>query len=156
MKADIVVKGIIYNRAINRLLLLQRCVEDDIGAETWENAGGNIELCESPEEAMKREIHEETGISQIRIERVAYVTLVNAESPYLIIAYLCEALTDEVELSSEHQAYVWADEAVCRRLLPEHIIDDFEKNGIFELLSSAANQQKVVSAWKSGISVLMI
>lgn len=140
MKADIVVKGIIYNRAINRVLLLQRCGEDDIGAGTWENSGGNIERCESPEEAMKREIHEETGISQIRIERVAYVTLVNAENPYLIIAYLCETMTEEVKLSNEHQAYVWADEEVCRRLLPKHIIDDFEKNGIIEFLRPTMNQ----------------
>lgn len=140
MKADIIVKGIIYNRAINRFLLLKRCGEDDIGAGTWENAGGNIELYETPEDAMKREIREETGIAQIKIERVAYVTLVNAEKPYLIIAYLCESLTEEVKLSGEHQAYVWAGEEECRRLLPEHIIDDFEKNGIFGLLGSVMDQ----------------
>ncbi len=140
MKADIVVKGIIYNRAINRVLLMQRCGEDDIGAGTWENAGGNVELNEHPEDAMKREIREETGISPIKIERVAYVTLVNAENPYLIIAYLCEAMTEEVHLSEEHQAYVWADEQLCRSLLPSHIIDDFEKNGIFNYVTSNENR----------------
>lgn len=131
MKADIIVKSIIYNRAINRFLLIQRCAEDETDAGTWENAGGNIEQGEHPEEAMKREIYEETGISQINIEKVAYVTLVNAEKPYLIIAYLCEALTEDVNISNEHQAYVWADEKTCRELLPKHIVDDFEKNGIF-------------------------
>lgn len=136
MKADIVVKSIIYNRTINRILLLQRCGEDEIGAGTWENAGGNIENSELPEEAMKREILEETGLTDIKIERVAYVTLVNAENPYLIIAYLCEAMTEEVNLSSEHQAYIWADEQMCRTKLPRHIIDDFEKNGIFKFLRS--------------------
>ncbi len=136
MKADIVVKSIIYNRAINRILLMQRCGEDDIGAGTWENAGGNVESGEAPEDAMKREIREETGITDIKIERVAYVTLVNAENPYLIIAYLCEALSDEVKLSEEHQAYVWADEQTCRNKLPKHIIDDFEKYGIFKILGS--------------------
>lgn len=134
MKADIVVKGIIYNRTINRILLLQRSGEDDIGAGTWENAGGNVEYGEHPEEAMKREISEETGINDIKIDRVAYVTLVNAENPYLIIAYLCEALTEEVRLSSEHQAYVWADEETCRKMLPMHITDDFDKNGIFKYI----------------------
>lgn len=136
MKADIVVKGIIYNKAIDRFLILQRCGEDDIGAGTWENAGGNVEHDERPEEAMKREISEETGITDIKIDRVAYVTLVNAENPYLIIAYLCEALTEEVILSDEHQAYVWADERQCRDLLPEHIIHDFEKNGIFNYVGN--------------------
>ena len=140
MKADIIVKGIIYNKSINKVLLLRRCSEDEIGAGTWENAGGNVEQNEHPEEAMKREIHEETGIAQIRIEKVAYVTLVNFDDPYLIIAYLCESLTDEVKLSDEHQAYVWADEQECRKLLPKHIIGDFEKNGIFELLRVTTHQ----------------
>lgn len=136
MQADIVVKSIIYNRKLNKFLLIQRCNRDDVGAGTWENAGGNVECGEKPEDAMKREIWEETGIADtdIKIERVAYVTLVNAKKSYLIIAYFCEALTEEVVLSAEHQAYVWADEQKCRELLPREIIEDFEKNRIFEKL----------------------
>ena len=134
MKADIVVKSIIYNKKLGRILLVQRCNADDIGAGTWENAGGNVEQGETPEIAMAREIREETGLTDVRIERVAYVTLVNANAPYLIIAYLCEAFTENVTLSKEHQAFLWADEAECRRLLPKAIIDDFDNNGIFEHL----------------------
>ena len=134
MKADIIVKSIIYNRKLGKILLVQRCNADDIGAGTWENAGGNVEQGETPEIAMAREIREETGLTDVRIERVAYVTLVNANTPYLIIAYLCEAFTENVTLSEEHQAFMWADEAECRRLLPKAIIDDFDNNGIFEHL----------------------
>ena len=43
MTAKIIVKCIIYNRALNRFLLVQRCENDHTGANTWENAGGNIE-----------------------------------------------------------------------------------------------------------------
>ncbi len=135
MKADIVVKAIIFNRRQKRLLLVQRCGDDDIGANTWENAGGNVEAGETPEEAMMREIKEETGIADISIQRVAYVTLVNSKTPYLIIAYLCEALSDAVVLSDEHQAYIWADKDKCIQMLPNAIIDDFKKNGIFDVLS---------------------
>lgn len=134
MNADIVVKSIILNKALNKFLLIQRCKKDSIGANTWENAGGNIECGENPEEAMKREIREETGITDIRIERVAYVTLVNGKKPYLIIAYLCETTTEAVALSDEHQAYIWADKEECIKLLPKEIIDDFEKNHIFEIM----------------------
>lgn len=134
MKADIIVKSIIFNRALNRILIVQRCGEDEIGANTWENAGGNIEYSEMPEEAMKREIQEETGITKINIGHVAYVTLVNAENPYLIIAYFCEALTDSVKLSPEHQAYLWADKKECMDKLPRAIIEDFEKNKVFEYI----------------------
>ena len=134
MNADIIVKSIIFNKKLNKLLLVQRCTKDSVGADTWENAGGSIEDGEVPEEAMRREIREETGITDIIIERVAYVTLVNGKKPYLIIAYLCEALTETVVLSDEHQAYIWADKKKCRELLPKEIIDDFEKNRIFDYL----------------------
>ncbi len=134
MKVDIIVKSIIFNRNLGKVLLIQRSGNDPTGANTWENAGGNIEHGEIPEEAMKREIREETGIAEIIIERVAYVTLVNAEEPYLIIAYLCEAQTEAVTLSNEHQSFIWADKDECRNMLPKAIIDDFEKHKIFEYI----------------------
>ena len=136
MNADIVVKSIILNKELNKFLLLQRSKKDSIGANTWENAGGNIEYGENPEEAMKREIREETGITDIRIERVAYVTLVNGKKPYLIIAYLCETMTEAVALSDEHQAFLWADKEECTKLLPKEIIDDFEANKIFACIEA--------------------
>lgn len=136
MNADIIVKSIILNKKLKKFLLVQRCTKDSIGANTWENAGGNIENGETPEEAMKREIREETGITDIRIERVAYVTLVDGKKIYLIIAYLCEALTEAVALSDEHQAYIWADKKKCMELLPKEIIDDFEKNNIFDYIET--------------------
>lgn len=134
MNADIVTKSIIYNRKLKKILLVQRSKKDSVGANSWENVGGNVECGEELEEAMKREIREETGITDIRIERVAYVTLVNAENPYLIIAYLCEAFTETVTLSEEHQAFIWADVEDCKKLLPKEIIADFEKNGIYRYL----------------------
>ncbi len=134
MTADIVTKSIILNRKLSKFLLIQREKKDSVGANTWENAGGNVECGEDLEEAMLREIKEETGITDIKIERVAYVSLVNAKKPYLIIAYLCETLTDTVTLSEEHQSFTWADEEACRKLLPKEIVSDFERNGIFKYL----------------------
>lgn len=134
MNADIVTKSIILNRNLNKFLLLQRENQDSVGANTWENAGGNVEYGEELEEAMRREIKEETGITDISIKRVAYVTLVNAKKPYLIIAYLCETVTETITLSDEHQAFIWADEKECKKLLPKEIIADFERNKIFEYL----------------------
>ena len=62
MNADIIVKSIIFNRELNKFLIIQRCKTDEVGADTWENAGGNVENHETPEEAVLREIKEETGI----------------------------------------------------------------------------------------------
>lgn len=137
MRADIIVKSIIFNRKLNRILLVQRSKNDDTGADTWENAGGNVECGETPEEAMKREIREETGITEVTIDRVAYVTLVNGKNPYLIIAYLCETHTEMVTLSNEHQAFIWADKEDCKNMLPTGIVKDFEENQIYEYIGMA-------------------
>ncbi len=131
MKADIIVKSIIYNKNLNKILLIQRSDIDHIGAGTWENAGGKVELGEDLERAIKREIREETGITDIIIEGLAYVTLVNGENPHLFIVYLCESQNEFVTLSDEHQGFVWADKEECVNKLPKDIIDDFEKNHIF-------------------------
>lgn len=134
MKADIIVKSIIFHRVHNRLLLVQRGNADSVGAGTWEGAGGNVEPGETPEEAIRREIREETGITEVKIGQIAYVTLIGGDAPYLIIAYLCEVSTEEVILSDEHQACMWASEEECRKILPAAIIEDFEKNGVFKIL----------------------
>jgi 8-oxo-dGTP diphosphatase len=134
MTAKIIVKCIIYNRVLNRFLLVQRCENDDTGANTWENAGGNIEEGETPEDAVFREVKEETGITDIEIKKIAYVSVLKGELPDLLIVYLCETATENVAVSFEHQAYVWADEAKCRELLPKAIISDFEKNQVFDIL----------------------
>ena len=134
MTAKIIVKCIIYNRALNRFLLVQRCKNDHTGANTWENAGGNIEDGETPEAAVYREIKEETGITDIEIKKIAYVSILEGELPDLLIVYLCETSTENVTVSFEHQAYVWADEAKCREFLPKAIISDFEKNRVFDIL----------------------
>ena len=137
MKADIVTKGIIWNSNTNRILIVQRSYTDSVGANTWENIGGNLEDDEKLEEGLRREIREEVGITDIAIKKVSYVTLVNGDTPYLIIVYLCETKSEVVSLSFEHRSYLWADEAECRKKLPKAILDDFDKNGIWSMFKSA-------------------
>ena len=135
MTAKIIVKCIIYNPKLNRFLMIKRCENDDIGAGSWENAGGNIESGETPEDAVMREIQEETGITDIRIGNIAYVAVLERELPDLLIVYLCETSTEAVKLSFEHSSFVWADEQQCRSLLPAEIISDLEKNKVFDILN---------------------
>lgn len=50
----------------NKFLLVQRKRTDDIFPGKWQNLGGKIELGETVEEAIKREISEEVGIKVIK------------------------------------------------------------------------------------------
>jgi 8-oxo-dGTP diphosphatase len=132
MDAYIVSKSVLYNSKLDKFLLVQRSSDDDVGADSWENVGGNLEDGETPEEAMRREIREEVGITDVEIGRVAYVTLLQFDKPCLIIAYYCKTTTEEVKLSEEHESYVWADREMCKKLLPKGIMEDYGKNGVFE------------------------
>lgn len=139
MLAKLNAKAIVYNRNLNKLLLLRRCDNDEYGAGTWENVGGNFEEGETPEEALCREVREETGITEFKIIKIAYVVMLDNEPKDLLIVYLCETETEDVKLSFEHSEYVWADEAGCRELLPKMIVEDFERNGVFEVLGGQQN-----------------
>lgn len=85
-----------------------------------------------------REIKEETGITEIHIKKIAYISILKGKLPNLLIVYLCETHTEYVDISVEHQAYIWADEQQCRQLLPKSIIDDFDNNKVFDVLNNNA------------------
>ena len=132
MKAKLVVKGIIINRNKGKILLLKRNSEAHSGPESWENPGGKIKKGETPEEALKREILEEAGID-IKIGNLAYLTFINTEEPSLFLVWFCEAESENITLSSEHKAFIWADKSLCRELVTGGIAEDFNKNGIYDI-----------------------
>ncbi len=57
-----IVSIIISIKCSGKFLLVQRSENDDIFPGKWQNLGGKIELGETVEEAVKREIKEEIGI----------------------------------------------------------------------------------------------
>ncbi len=82
----------------------------------WDLPKGNIEAGEEPEYTAKRELIEETGISNFRFydgfrEEIEYYykrrggILVHKK----VIFYLAEALSNDVRISREHVAYKWVD-----------------------------------------------
>ena len=85
----------------------------------WEFPKGNIEPGESPLDAARREVKEETGLDVHFIDgferRITYYyrregQLVRKE----VVFFLAEAIEGDVVISWEHQGYKWAsyDEAV--------------------------------------------
>lgn len=109
MQYFLAVKGII-RRKDGKILVLKRSNKDDHKPGVWETVGGGMDKEESPQEALVREISEETGL------------VVGIDSPFNVftfkkdtgefkvgITFLCEYVSGEVKLSDEHSEYRWID-----------------------------------------------
>ena len=146
MKAKLIVKGMVIDRTRGKILLLQRNSADHQDAESWENPGGKIEVGETLEAALKREVLEEAGI-EVEVRSLAYVTYVGGDEPALFIVYFCEPKSDDVSVGNEHQAFVWADKSMCRALVSGGIAKDFSENGVYEVswTEDAAGQYRMTA-----------
>jgi len=121
MKSKFIVapKAIILNQ--DKVLLLKRSDFDDDGG-SWEFTGGSIDQGESPIEALVREVNEETGISDLVINHLLYVTMTDRD--IIIVAYVCSSETTKITLSEEHSEYVWVAKPDLVKYLPTHIMSD--------------------------------
>ncbi len=100
------IKVVILDDA-DRCLLLKRALTSKGNPGKWEFPGGKAEMREKFDEALLREVMEETGLT-ISLEHVAGAA--ESEMPARKVAYLImEARLEsgQVRLSSEHDDYAW-------------------------------------------------
>ena len=72
----------------------------------WEFPGGKMEVGETPEEALKREIREELS-TEISVDELLYTVEYDYPKFHLILhCYLCSLLTEALHLN-EHEAAKW-------------------------------------------------
>ncbi len=100
-----------YLEINNKLLLLQRA-QKKLEPGKWGVPAGKIENDETPEDAAKRELMEETGISlenHFRIQRLnsLYIRKPEVDYVYHVFKVQLDQIPD-VHLSDEHQDYIWA------------------------------------------------
>ena len=103
----------------------------------WTVPGGHIEVGETAENAVKREIKEEVGldISSARlllIQEAIYPKNFNLHKHFIFLDYLCLSKSKEVELDNrEIQEYVW--------MTPEEALkvnlEEFTRNLLNQFLS---------------------
>jgi mutator protein MutT len=101
VRLPISVKGVLVQRG--RLLLLR----NDRGE--WELPGGRVDDGETPEDAVVREIQEETGLSvTVRSLVDAWIFQVTRRERVLILEYACQVRGARgVTISREHTGYAW-------------------------------------------------
>ena len=92
-----------------RCLLLKRSVSSKGNPGKWDLPGGKVDVGESFEQGLLREVAEETGLA-ISLQRV--LGAAESESPAKRVAYLIlegRAESGQVCLSSEHSDFAWVD-----------------------------------------------
>ena len=113
---------VIYNR---KVLLLKR---SKTNKEYWESPGGHLNFGEDLHTALRREIKEETGLYDVRIEKLLYaITFVAYETQHIGLMYLSYANSDTVILSDEHTDFIWANKHEIN-LLSKGMANELEKN----------------------------
>ena len=108
-KFGVAVKGII-RRGDGKILIVKRSAGDDHKPGVWETVGGGMEEAISPEENLKREIMEETGLSILVREPFNVFTFTKDTGEFKLgITFICEYLGGEVKLSHEHTEFQWIE-----------------------------------------------
>ena len=96
-----------------KVLMMKRTSQ--LGRGLWSPPGGVKEHGESPEEAARRELFEETGLVATRpLDLVAVTPLHLAEMDWIHCWYACQSTEGEVVIDFEHSAYRWMDPLVYR------------------------------------------
>jgi mutator protein MutT len=109
MRLPISVKGVLIHRG--RVLLLR----NDRGE--WELPGGRLDDGETPEDALIREIQEETGLSVSVTSLVdVWIFEVTPGKKVLILEYACRLKGKlDVTISHEHNEHAWLPFANLKR-----------------------------------------
>ena len=108
--------GAVVHDAAGRLLLIQRGHHPHRGS--WSLPGGRVEAGESPEEAIVREVREETGLEVVPQRLVGQVTIPGDDVVFDVLDFACTLTrTDQEPVPGDDAvAAVFADAATLDRL----------------------------------------
>lgn len=117
-KFMVAVGAVIEHAPSGRVLLIKRSEAADYSGGIWEDVTGRVHQFEEPEDALRREIGEECGLTVEIVKPISVFHLYRgertAENELIGIIFWCRTESDEVRLSGEHTDYRWVtpDEAL--------------------------------------------
>lgn len=91
----------------NQVLIAQRAPGENLAGK-WEFPGGKIELGETPQECLKREIKEELDVDVVVLDFFAESIYVYHSGTIRLMAYWCKWISGEFELKV-HSRIVWVN-----------------------------------------------
>lgn len=119
-----VAKTLLFDRS-GKILILYRSETHPRYAHHPDLPGGEVEVGETPSEAVRREIEEETRLSlDVNQISVIYSKAIDDELTHIVCITKLDDDTPDIELSWEHEMYEWLTlEAFAARKLPEESDD---------------------------------
>lgn len=130
--------AIIENSSTGKILLLKRSEQKDFTPGIWEYITGRLYQFEEPEDGLKREIKEETGLEVEIIKPISIFHIFRgektAENELVGIMYWCRTNTEEVKVSEEHSGYRWITAGEALKMI--------EKPGMQEDIKAFIREQK--------------
>src|SRR3989338_6931661 len=107
LKTNFIVTGVVSCK--NKILLLKRSPTAKTYPNKWSFCSGYPKEFESAEEAVLREIFEETGL-RCRIKKTGEPVIVfdkKINRRWIIAVYLCETKSEKVKISDENVDFAW-------------------------------------------------
>jgi 8-oxo-dGTP diphosphatase len=122
------VYAIIQNER-EEFLLLRRAENSHSNPGKWDLPGGKLGAAETLEDAVIREVWEETGISIVPGEIAGHVTFELPKKRVIAIVYNAGYVIADIKLSSEHIEYTWTplDKILEMSTLPVYFRDFFKR-----------------------------
>jgi 8-oxo-dGTP diphosphatase len=119
----------VFRNEKGEFLLLRRSENSHSNPGKWDLPGGKLTRGEPLEEAVVREVWEETGISIPLSQIAGYTTFELPDKNVIAIVYDGGYIIADVKLSNEHVEYSWSslDSILKMNDLPSHFREFFQR-----------------------------
>src|SRR5438105_1420091 len=116
----VAVGAMIEHAQTGRVLLMKRSERVTFLPGVWEDIGGRLKQFEEPEDALRREVKEESGLEIEIVKPINVFHLFHGErsasNELVIITFWCRSHSNHVVLSREHSEYRWLPPLEALRL----------------------------------------